>query len=369
MNNFNVIFCTILFLCLSCKKEDASPEVSPLTTYKDVDFTGYFKRTTGIVAADAAVSIPMNNGKSLWLFGDSYIDNYDPLTKTVPCLFQVRNSGLLMGIKDPESFPVTLLGTGTPKSYLEFGTNTSYWFWPGAGYQQGDTAYIFQSRIRSTGTSGGFGFEEVDSQYVAKIRTSDMTKVFYINLGMKKKISFTNGVVKSDGFCYVYGIRDNGLGRDLMVARYPENNIYADWEYRGNTGWAKDINACVKIHSEFTSSFHIVKVESKYVLITTQFSAGCDQGKEIYSYTSENPFGPFSNKKTVWILNDTLQGHLPFFYLAYAHPEYDNGKKELLITYCINGYGTCVASCKNNRLDPDVYRPRAIRVPYALIGI
>ena len=51
------------------------------------------------------------------------------------------------------------------------------------------------------------------------------------------------------------------------------------------------------------------------------------------------------------------------------HPEFDDKTKELLITYCINGYGNCVNTCINNRFNPDYYRPKAIRVPYKVIGI
>jgi len=110
-----------------------------------------------------------------------------------------------------------------------------------------------------------------------------------------------------------------------------------------------------------------LKFYRSIVLITTEFSVGCDQGKNIFSYTSDQPYGPFTNKKTIWTLNDTLQGHYPFFYLANAHPEYDNGKAELLITYCINGYDACVNVCIGGRKNPDYYRPKAIRVPYKLI--
>src|SRR5690606_24969483 len=44
-----------------------------------------------------------------------------------------------------------------------------------------------------------------------------------------------------------------------------------------------------------------------------------------------------------------------------------NEQDELLITYNVNGYGTCVEGCKENRMDPDHYRPRGIRVPLQLI--
>lgn len=35
----------------------------------------------------------------------------------------------------------------------------------------------------------------------------------------------------------------------------------------------------------------------------------------------------------------------------------------LLITYCVNGYEPCVSNCVNGRMNPDYYRPRAIRLP------
>lgn len=365
---FAIVCITLIISSCKKKKSDDNPPLSTVT-YKDTILTSQFQRTSGMVAGDAAVSIPLNNGKSLWLFGDSYIDNYDAVTKTVPCLFQVRNAGLLMDINNNTGVPTatTLLGTGTPRSYFMLGTNNAYWFWPGAGYQRGDTAYVFLVRLRNSIPPGGF--VEVDSQYVAKIKVPEMIVAGFISFGSRNNIHFLQGAVNDGGFYYVYGIRDNGFGRDVFVARYPESNIYAPWEYHSASGWTTNINSAVKIHDEFTSSFHVLKVAGKYIMITTQFSVGCNQGKEIYSYTSANPHGPFINKKKVWILNDTLQGHFPFFYLAYAHPEYDNGKRELLITYCINSYGTCVSTCISNRFNPDYYRPKAIRVPYSIIGL
>jgi hypothetical protein len=37
------------------------------------------------------------------------------------------------------------------------------------------------------------------------------------------------------------------------------------------------------------------------------------------------------------------------------------------ITYYINTYDGCVETCFNGRMYPDVYRPKAIRVPYELL--
>lgn len=89
MMNF-IIF--ILLIVLSYNKTSIDNNNTSNKVYKDTVFNQYFDRTSGWVAGDGAISFPFNNGKSLWLYGDSHIDHYDPKTKTVPCLFQVRNA-------------------------------------------------------------------------------------------------------------------------------------------------------------------------------------------------------------------------------------------------------------------------------------
>lgn len=357
-----VLFSLILFSS-ACKRPENQPE--NIGTYKDAVFTDYFKRTSGWTAGDGGFSIALNNGNSLWLWGDSHIGFYDPDTKTIPCLFQVRNAGLMMGISNPQN-QTTLISKASPASYFYYGTDNTNWFWPGAGYQNGDTTYVFLTRIKATG-GGSFGFTTLDANYVAKIKVADMSVAGYALLPSKNGIVFNNAVIKDGTYNYIYGTKSNGFGNDLFVARFTSTNLYAAWEYYGTNGWAKNLSSIQKVHSEFTSSFNLCKIKNKYVLITTEFSVGCDQGKSIYSYTSDQPYGPFVNKKTIWTIDDTLQGHYPFFYFANTHPEYDNGKNELLLTYCINGYGNCVDICVGNRKNPDYYRPKAIRVPFKLI--
>jgi len=368
MNKQILLFGIFLVYIVSCTKDNDTPTESSSITYKDEAFTQIFRQKSGLIAADVAQSIPLGNNKSLWVFGDSYIDTYDIATQSVPCLFQVRNAATLVNNSNL-SVESTLIGTGLPASYFKNNTDNSYWFWPNAGYQNGNFVYVFLGLIHATGTIGDFGFEVIDELFVAKINAIGLSEIEYINLGSKSNIIFNNAVIKDSDFVYIYGIRENGFGKDLFVARYPKDNLLADWEYRTTTNWSTDSNDAKKIHDEFTSSFHVTKINGKYILITTEFSVGCDQGSEIYSYTSDTPYGPFSNKKTIWTVDDTLDGHLPFFYQANAHPEYENGKDELLVTYCINGYGNCVNTCIDNRFNPDYYRPRAIRVPYEVMGI
>ena len=358
------IFCSFA-TCIGCKSV-ASSKKSASLTYKDTVFTSNFYRTSGWISGDIALSIPLNNDKSLWVFGDSHIDHFDSETKTVPCLFQARNAALEMGITNPKD-QKTHIGKES-YSLFKHTKDDDYWFWPGPGLVNKDTVYVFQAMLHNTGAGGMWGFEAIDSLYVAKMHIPTMEITDYAYLGSRDNISFNNSIIDDGGgYHLVYGIRDNGFGNDLLVARFSGNDPQTKWEYFDGSGWSGNVTNAKKVFAEFTASFYVFKWKNKYVLITTEFSVDCNQGKEIYTYTSDTPYGPFENKKTVWTVDDTVNGHYPFFYMAMAHPEYDNGKNELLITYSINGYGECFDMCIDGRMDPNHYRPKAIRVPYKLI--
>jgi len=355
----------ITFFLLSCSGRINKTDLSQLS-YKDSLFTNYFKCTEGWIAGDGAYSIPLGNNKTLWTFGDSYIDSFDSATGMVPCLFQARNAAMLIDIGNP-SVKSTIRNSSGEKTLFTYGKDRKFWFWPSSGFINDDTVYVFLNRLRSTGEGGMWGFAGVDTGYVAKMPADDLPAISYSILPRTDSINFGVSVIEEDGYTIIYGIRDNGFGNDLFVARFKKGNLYSNWEYFDGEEWSSDIKDIKKIHSEFTASFYILKIKNTYVLITTEFSVGCDQGKNIFAARSENPWGPFTDQHSVWQVNDTLQGHLPFFYMANAHPEFDNGNEELLITYCINGYGTCVETCNDNKMDPDVYRPKAIRVHFSLI--
>jgi hypothetical protein len=85
------------------------------------------------------------------------------------------------------------------------------------------------------------------------------------------------------------------------------------------------------------------KVKNKYLVLSTEFSVQCDQGKTIYARLSDYPYGLFTDKKAIHVIDEAkYQNHYPFFYMAVSHPELINSKDDLLITYSINNYGPCL---------------------------
>lgn len=342
-----------------------------LSIYRDTTITNFFKRTKGVVAMDGGYSIPLSNNKVLWVFGDSYIDHYDSVTHTVPCIFQVRNSALLQPRGNWQwQQTKTLLSSGPGvKSFLKDTTEPKHFIWPSSGIQLGDTAYVFCNDLKNTGK--GLGFGNAGPPMWGKIKVPEMEVVGFSTLQDFGDVGFGIGFIKSNSgkYVYVYGSRmaKDTLANNIYVARFPADNPNAKWEFWTSAGWDFNQDSIAPIANVPGFSWHIDKVKNKYILVSAEFSLECDQGKEIYSAFSNSPTGPFSKRKTIYTIDDTIQGHYPFFYGVMLHPEYTNHKDEVLITYCINGYKPCIENCVNNRLNPDYYRLQAIRVPIKII--
>ncbi|MEO6720694.1 MAG: hypothetical protein ABIN67_10010, partial [Ferruginibacter sp.] len=106
-----LLLSAIILLTISFKTNNKCFEQAPVI-YKDSLATRFFQREVGCIAGDGGFSIPLSNGKILWLMGDSHINDYDTITKTIPCLFQVRNTALLQSMGDwNNKHTVTLTGT------------------------------------------------------------------------------------------------------------------------------------------------------------------------------------------------------------------------------------------------------------------
>jgi hypothetical protein len=374
MKGLSYIIYSLFFLFGCARKGNESSAQNPIV-YKDSSVTRFFQRTTGCIAGDGGFTVPLSNGKVLWLMGDSHIDDYDPSSKTVPCLFQVRNAALLQPAGD-WNYPHTTTLTGNSaglKSFLKNNNNDTFFCWPGAGVQIGDTAYIYCASLKNQG-SGAFGFAPAGNDFLAKINIPEMAIAGYRELPSFNGISFGVGFIKDDKNkrLYVYGQKyvASKIECELYVACCPMDGIGSEWKYWDGAHWNSNVvNAkAIAVQSGVSGTFQVAKVKERIVLLSSELSINCDSGTEIYIASTSGFTGPFTDKKNIYAITERLDGHSPFFYAAIAHPEYINEKDELLITYAINGYGTCVPDCRNNRMDPDVYRLRGIRVPCALIG-
>lgn len=357
----------ILTLCGLTLIASAQPAV------KDTTVTNFFRRTSGWISSDGGITISLSDGRTLWLMGDSHIDDYDPATATVNCLFQVRNAALIQPSNDWSWRDTkTLIGSGPGiKSFLKNNPDDQHFIWPAAGIQLKDTVYIYCANMKNAHSDvEGFGFAHDGNDCLARLSFPDLTIIGYAPLQNFDEIGFGVGFIKQGPWVYVYGQKLAGLTNKLYVARFPETRPCGPWQFFTGHTWSDDIKTIQPIASQNGKSgtFQITRVRNTILLVSSDLSINCDGGKSIYTATSAHLTGPFTPPLRIYTIDDSLQGHSPFFYSVIAHPEFPT-QTGLLFTYCINGFGNCVPICHDNRMNPDYYRPKAFRIPLQTIGI
>jgi predicted alpha-1,2-mannosidase len=340
--------------------------------YKDSVATAFFKRTKGVVAMDGGFTVTLNNGKDLWLFGDSYIDHYDSITHSLPCLFQARNSALLQPSANDWNWhnTIALVDNSSNKTFLKDKQHPDHFFWPASGYQLKDTVFIYGMNMKNV--KDGLGFGKAGNDVWIKLSYPSLKLLDIKELpSSTDSIQFGCGLItdNGDGYDYIYGTKQKFINADLYVARFPFDRPLNRWSFWNGSSWSENINEIKPVALSPSNSATVSKIKNKYVIFTAELSLGCDGGKNIFASTSDHVEGPFSQSKIIYTINDTLQGHYPFFYLPIAHPACINNKNELLVHYSINGYEPCIINCRDNKFNPEYYRPQAIRVPLNLLGI
>lgn len=338
--------------------------------YKDEVFTEYFRRTSGWTASDGSISVPLTNGKTMWLMGDSFIDNYNEVDNTIPCLFQVRNAILIQDLANPSEITTVLDNnqTGVNRTPVKLGINDPTYFWPAHGYAKGDTAITFWQQY------AGADMEHVQN-YVAKIYTPGIQDASAIkeltSLSLPAEIEFGTSVVVDSAtqYVYLYGFKKDWIIFRPYVARFSfDQDVLDPWEFFDGTDWVADVNAVEQIMAStndyVSPSFSVLKLQEKYYLISQDIGfLTCGLGRDIYSWESEYPHGPFNNKKLLYTIEDQYDGEYMITYNATAHPEFIKNN-ELLISYNVNGI--CKSFCDDpfsGRYDADLYRPKFVRVP------
>ncbi len=349
-----------------------------LQGHPDSVFTEYFRLNSGgWTAGDATISVALPDGRTIWLFGDSYLENVNTNDTTLPCLFQIRNC---MVVQD--SVNLSLLTThideqaqGVLRSTFKLAPDNPAILWPGHGYVESDTVLIFLDEIDGSNL-------DMLHTYVAKLQLPSLEILNLSQLPDYEGLNIGRAVVTdtAGGYRYFYCNKLNWIVWEPFIARaLIGTNINAPFQFYTGSGWSYNPLEAVTISTEPVSpGFSVFKMNEKYFLLTQENGyLTCGLGKEIYIMESENPWGPFENKTLVYTINDTFKGHDLLTYNAQAHPSFtENGN--LLVSYNLNDLvdtispNVCASQCRDiwhDRLNADTYRPKFIRIPVLINSV
>ena len=201
-------------------------------TYFDSVFTRYGGGWTG---GDAAVSYKLPDGRSLWLFGDSFLDTVYP-NRTRPPVPFIHNTMVTMDANGG-NFKTYYVGTPeNPLPYFQAARNQYYWPATVLMNTANTEVYVFLDKIKQT-TGGSFGFE---------ITSVDVAILNYPDLSIKRIVTFSKGnfinwagatLDDDDGYIYIYGPESTKYNKYIHVARTPKNKPFSKVTFFDGANW------------------------------------------------------------------------------------------------------------------------------------
>ncbi len=329
-----------------------------ISTKPATKFNNYFNRYgNGWTGGDATYSVKLPDGRTVWMFGDSFLDtvyadfsrpNTSPLIRNCFMVQTGSNFVTLCGnnIDDPEA----LVATGDP---------VNEWYWPGDGTVVGDTLYVYMMYFTRTGP-GGFDFAYQRTDLVTfslpSITEVDRTTVF-----TDTDIMWGADIMEDGGYIYVYGPETYTFTKYAHVCRYPAGNIRGLREWWNGTAWVTTEPASTVgrlkrpsgLNVDVSAQFAVFYYGGKYRMVTQEVLFG----DEIYSWEATSPTGPWTTKQTIYTTPETA-GDV-WTYNAWVHTQFTTGTGYLLLSYNKNSL---------NFLDlfddARIYRPQFIYYKY-----
>ncbi|MGY4539129.1 hypothetical protein ACVW0P_003557 [Mucilaginibacter sp. UYNi724] len=350
----------------------------PEQAYRDDAAIGFFERNNssqGSVAFDQGTSVPLSNGKVLWITQDAWDGSRLRDNHKFACsdFFNYNNSVMIQPTAtdwNPDhttNMTIPNSAHGRPRQIFNNQPGTD-WSWPGLGVQIGNDVWV------QCGEGRGLGATNQSLYKLTPNAGDEWSAVRNTPAGMSGQtdISYSSGMVKgNDGYVYSFGSQgfNFGYGQNIFVARFKQTDPLT-WAFWDGTSWVNTptTSDAAKI-AVGPGNNSISYLNGKYIMMSMDQGFNCETKRDIYISTSTSPTGPFTAQKYIYTVSEYFGGKYARYYTPSIHPESVNGHNELLLTFCLNFSGCGVTDCQEGYLDPYYYRVKNIRVPYSVVGL
>ena len=308
---------------------------------KRFDLTG-----PGWIGGDSTYSVQLPDGRTLWLFSDSFIGEVSGSGTPAPGMAMVHNAV----VAEDDSGRLSTRTAEGPESFFADPSEDSY-YWVQDAAVEGDELIVFLSLTNTVGEQG-FAW---DHNAIARVSLPDLKVTEIIDPGSSSSdhVAWGAGVLSTPSHTYIYGIEDLEDTKHLHLARAPAGNL-ADrsrWEYRTTDGWTSDVSRSARLTDGVANELSVSPYRDGYLMISSDTSKPFSP--KINAWTSCSPAGPWKDPQTIYETPESGVGQ-HFTYNAHGHPEIsDDGT--LLISYNVNTFDFAELNT-----DPTLYRPKFV---------
>ena len=321
------------------------------------------------LGGDAAISVPLSQERTLWLFGDSFVDETAPYSRTGAAF--VHNTIAIETGSDPRQAQMRFTWRHDARGAAApfFNDPKGYWYWPRGGIRLGrGEVIVFLHKIKPTKTglrfaSAGFA--------VARISNADEDAEHWrVEIKDQPTLRFDalpgSAAVAGEAFVTVLATKQAGTHAGAFV-RYPlpafarGDLSQAAWWLGERKGWLptkrvrKSGPAFVIDDAGAEASIHWdVRLQAFVHVASYGFGAAT-----IGVRTAPALTGPWSPARMAYRPPES-DAPRPFVYAGKAHPEL-TGAPGLLVTYVANAFEPQALMTPEG--ERDLYWPRFVAIP------
>ncbi len=330
-----------------------------------------FRKDARWMGGDAAITIPISTGRTLWLFGDSFVSLVASPTRGNAKL--PRNTVAIQSGDDVTAASLTFAWNSanatTPSSFFpDAGTS---WYWPGHGIRLTEGPLIVFLNLQRATPGIGLGF--ASSGYaIAIIDNPDAAlSAWHVRIVDGPALPFdaipATAVVRDGDNIVGLAVAQSGTKRGYLV-RYTASALAAgaltgaQW-WTGANGWISTsaVGASgptvVLDDAGAECSLHFDAARGTYVHVASYGFGATTIGVR----TATSLTGPYSAVSTVYRPPES-DATSPFVYAAKAHPTLSGASGDLIVSYVANSFTFAdlltAAGAKN------LYWPRMIAVHF-----
>lgn len=340
----------------SCDLVDAQIASSAAPTPELTElFTDYADTGTGWTGGDSTYSIPLRDGRNVWVFSDTFLGPVnDDGTRPESAPF-INNSFV---VQRGQELSTVHGGTAeTPEALLPPPTEGG-WYWVGDGLQRRDGVIQLMALQYWYGGGGMWDFGW-DSNHLATFDPDTFELIDLVDLPSAAGVQWASWIEPAGQYTYIYGVEDQGASKYMHVARVVGTDLSRPWKYWDGQRWSPHEASSARVMDGVANEYSVAAFADGYLLITQDthelFSS------TINAYVACSPTGPFrlvgeiAQMPEVGAAGSYGDPNI-FAYNAHEHPELRTGDS-LTVSYNVNSFDS-----QDLYEDVTIYRPRFVTV-------
>ncbi|MEO3793250.1 phospholipase A2 [Nonomuraea sp. B10E15] len=331
-------------------QSSANPDASELRAM----FGNYGNSGGHWTGGDSTVSVPLPDGRTAWLFSDTFLGTVNSDFSRPKSAPFINNS---IVVQQGSALGPTIHGgsSAQPKS-LVIASAADEFYWVGDATVADGQLQAVYGKFRKTGEEGPFAFERVGTSLVT-FALPGLTVSSVRDLSLTGPVGWGSAIMEDSAYTYVYGSEPAGGLKFGHVARVASGDLGGAWEFWTGSGWSAQESASARFMSGVPEGISVHKSGNQYVLVTQESHEPFSHW--LVAYVSNAATGPFTGPIYLESAPEPeLSAYRQFIYHGRAHPQLSD-PGELLLSYDVNTIENA-----DHYKDVRIYRPRFLEVPW-----